>query len=129
MPKQTIVIGLVGAVIDQGTGPGRWEKWRPTVAVCQHEDLLVSRFELLYQEPFEKIARQLVVDIAAVSPETEVRLHRVDMSNAWDFEEVYGALYEFARAYRFDTDAEEYLVHITTGTHVAQICMFLLAES
>lgn len=37
-------------------------------------------------------------------------------------------LFEFARRYRFD-DREEYLIHITTGTHVAQICLFLLAES
>jgi len=36
---------------------------------------------------------------------------------------------EVARAYPFDTDSEDYLIHITTGTHVAQICLFLLAES
>ncbi len=27
------------------------------------------------------------------------------------------------------TDSEEYLIHITTGNHVAQICLFLLTES
>ena len=31
--------------------------------------------------------------------------------------------------YPFDPEHEEYLVHITTGTHVAQICLFLLTES
>ncbi len=35
----------------------------------------------------------------------------------------------FATRYPFDTDNEEYLVHITTGTHVAQICWFLLTEA
>ena len=49
--------------------------------------------------------------------------------DAWDFEEVYGNLHDFARAYPFDTDAEDYLVHITTGSHVEQICLFLLTES
>ena len=39
------------------------------------------------------------------------------------------ALHDFARSYPFDPDAEDYLVHITTGTHVAQICLFLLTES
>jgi transcriptional regulatory protein RtcR len=34
-------------------------------------------------------------------------------------------LHDLARGYPFDPDAEEYLVHITTGTHVAQICLFL----
>ncbi|RJT67541.1 sigma 54-dependent transcriptional regulator, partial [Escherichia coli] len=29
----------------------------------------------------------------------------------------------------FDTEREDYLVHITTGTHVAQICWFLLTEA
>ena len=47
----------------------------------------------------------------------------------WDFEEVYGALHDFARAYPFQPDREDYLFHITTGTHVQQICLFLLAES
>jgi len=43
--------------------------------------------------------------------------------------EVYGSLHDFARGYAFDTEKEEYLLHLTTGTHVAQICLFLLAES
>jgi transcriptional regulatory protein RtcR len=38
-------------------------------------------------------------------------------------------LHDFAKAYTFDQDKEEYLVHITTGTHVAQICLYLLTES
>ncbi|HNB73519.1 MAG TPA: RNA repair transcriptional activator RtcR family protein, partial [Acidobacteriota bacterium] len=42
---QTVVIGLLGPTLDGGKGPTRWERWRPTVAVCQHENLLVHRFE------------------------------------------------------------------------------------
>ena len=62
-------------------------------------------------------------------PETEVVLHRIEFSDAWDFEQVYERLFTFARGYKFDTEAEDYLIHITTGTHVAQICLFLLTES
>ena len=47
----------------------------------------------------------------------------------WDFEQVYGALHDFATGYPFVPDQEDYLVHVTTGTHVVQICLFLLAES
>jgi transcriptional regulatory protein RtcR len=47
----------------------------------------------------------------------------------WDFGEVYGALYDWVRGYPFDSDREQYWAHITTGTHVAQICLFLLVES
>ena len=71
----------------------------------------------------------MVDDIRAVSPETEVVCHAVDFEDPWDFEEVYGVLHDFSRAYPFDLDQEDYLVHITTGTHVAQICLFLLTES
>ena len=129
MSKENVLIGLLGPTLDSGKGPTRWERWRPTVGLCQHEDLLIRRFELLYQSKFANLAATLVEDIAAVSPETEVRLVGLQIDDPWDFEQVYGALHEFARAYEFDTEHEEYLIHITTGTHVAQICMFLLTES
>jgi transcriptional regulatory protein RtcR len=58
-----------------------------------------------------------------------VRLHPICLDDAWDFEAVYATLHDFARGYPFDVDGEEYVVHITTGTHVAQICLFLLTES
>ena len=38
-------------------------------------------------------------------------------------------LFDFARSYGFDDERERYHVHLTTGTHVAQICWFLLTES
>src|SRR5690606_25892273 len=43
--------------------------------------------------------------------------------------EVYGLLHDFARSFPFDTEAEDYLIHMTTGTHVMQICWFLLVEA
>ena len=51
------------------------------------------------------------------------------LKDPWDFEEVYSALHDFARGYNFDTEAEDYLVNITTGTHVVQICRYLLTEA
>lgn len=129
MIKKHVVIGLLGATLDSGKGSERWERWRPTVALCQHEDLLIHRFELLYQKKFAGLARTVIEDIATVSPETEVKLTEIELSDPWDFEEVYGALHDSAVSYQFDTDREEYLIHITTGTHVEQICLFLLTES
>jgi len=128
-PKRRVVVGILGPMLDRGVGPKRWEQWRPTVALCQHEDLLVERLELLYENRFSAIADRVIGDISSVSPETRVVRHLVDWSNPWDFESVYSVLHDFARNYVFDTDGEEYLVHLTTGTHVAQICMFLLIES
>ncbi|HYW16943.1 MAG TPA: RNA repair transcriptional activator RtcR [Allosphingosinicella sp.] len=128
--RSTIVIGMVGSTLDSSKpGPSRWSKWRPSVGLCMHEDLRVDRFELIHGGMHGGLARCVASDIAGVSPETEVRPHLLDFANAWDFEEVYGKLLDFARAYPFDPEAEDYLVHITTGTHVAQICLFLLTEA
>jgi len=127
--RKTVAIALLGPVLDNGKGPGRWERWRPSVALCQHEDLVIDRFELLYQKRFTRLGQTIFEDIRSVSPETEVVPHMIEFADPWDFEEVYGALHDFARAYPFNPDEEEYLVHITTGTHVAQICLFLLTES
>ncbi len=65
----------------------------------------------------------------SVSPETDVRTHVVDFGDPWDFGLVYEALHDFTEAYSFDPENEDYLVHVTTGTHVAQICLFLLTET
>ncbi len=131
MHRKTVVIGLLGTQLDQrgGFGPGRWDSWRPSVAACQQPDLVVDRFELLHGSAFERLAELVAKDMRQASPETEVRRHVLDLADPWDFEEVYASLYDFAESYPFDTDAEDYLIHISTGTHVLQICLFLLTES
>jgi transcriptional regulatory protein RtcR len=127
---KTVIIGLLGVHLDAAGKTGtRWEKWRPSVSLCQQEDLLVDRFELLYPARSLGLASAVARDIATVSPETEVVLRPFDVADPWDFEQMYSALYELARTYPFDNDRENYLLHITTGTHVAQICIFLLTES
>jgi transcriptional regulatory protein RtcR len=125
----TVVIGLLGTTLDLGKHPDRWQNWRPSVALCRQPDLIVRRFELLHGSREKPLAEIVSRDISAVSPETEMRLHQVDFGDPWDFEQVYESLFNFARGYPFDTDSENYLIHITTGTHVAQICLFLLTES
>ncbi|AGC46752.1 Fis family transcriptional regulator [Myxococcus stipitatus DSM 14675] len=127
--RQTVVLGMLGTTLDTGQGPQRWSKWRPTVALCQQEDLVVHRLELLHPPGATAIAGTLVADIRQVSPETTVRTVPMAIRNPWDLEETYGALLDYVRAYPFNPEEEDYLVHITTGTHIAQICMFLLVES
>ena len=124
-----VVIGLLGTTLDVGKHPDRWQNWRPTISVCQQPDMIVDRFELLHGKRETSMAEQVRRDINSVSPETRVVLHQIEFGDPWDFEQVYEALFSFARAYPFDAEAEDYLIHITTGTHVAQICLFLLTES
>ncbi len=127
---KTVVISILGTNMDQrGKGDKRWDKWRPTISMCQHDDLLIHRLELLFDNHSIGLARQVTEDIARVSPETEVVHHQVNFSDPWDFEGVYSALLDFARAYSFKQTKEQYLTHITTGTHVAQICLYLLTEA
>jgi transcriptional regulatory protein RtcR len=128
--KPTTVIGFLGSTLDAAKfGPSRWNKWRPTVSICMQEDLRVDRFVLLHGSYHSRLADYVAADIRDVSPETEVVPYVLDFADAWDFEEVYGKLLDFAQGFPFDPDAQDYLVHITTGTHVAQICLFLLTEA
>jgi transcriptional regulatory protein RtcR len=129
LTKSNVLIGMVGSALDQGETADRWERWRPTVDLFRHDDFLVARFELLHLPREAALAARVASDIRAVSPETVVQLREIALGDPWDFEQVYGALHDFARACAFTPDREDYLVHVTTGTHVVQICLFLLTES
>jgi len=127
--RKLVILGLLGTQLDKGEGPKRWAFWRPTVSLCQQEDLLVDRLEILHGRKWTTLTETVCADIASVSPETETRRHLVEFGDPWDFEAVYAALADFAKGYAFHPEREDYLIHITTGTHVAQICLFLLTES
>ncbi|MCA9683643.1 MAG: sigma 54-interacting transcriptional regulator, partial [Myxococcales bacterium] len=135
-PRPTVVLGLLGPTLDRG-GRNRWDRWRPTVDLCRHEDFAVDRLELLVQPAGDRRALagmqtwvdEVEDDIAVLSPSTQVVRVPLRLGDPWDFESVYAALLDFARGYPFAADDEDYLVHITTGTHVAQICLFLLTET
>ncbi len=127
--KKTVILSFLGTSLDTPTHEGRWKKWRPNVALGQFPDLLVDRIEILTRPQFSKLVDVVLTDLAEVSPETEVRHHDVEPRDPWNFEQVFESLLEFAEGYPFDVDNEEYLINITTGTHVAQICLFLLTES
>lgn len=130
MGRRQVVIGSLGVQLDGGSGPGRWEKWRPTVSLGLHEHWQVDRIDLLLDERRHRAVADVVCeDLAHASPHTQVRRHDLFLADPWDFEGVYSALHDFLRGYPFQPEEEDYFVHITTGTHVSQICWFLLTES
>jgi transcriptional regulatory protein RtcR len=88
-------------------------------------DMLVHRMDILFSPPAGRLVQEVGADIASMSPEAEVVPHELAIADAWDFELVYAALFDFARNYPFDTEHEDYWIHIATGSHVAQICLFL----
>lgn len=128
--KKKVGIGFLGPTLDSaGSNKDRWKRWRPTVAACWQGDFHFDRYEILFQIKFKRLLDQVVADIKSVSPKTEIVLHQIETADPWSFEEVFSNLHEFADRYRFDLEKEEYFINITTGTHVAQICLFLLSES
>ena len=131
--RPTTIISILGVQMDSGPrrsgGRSRWDRWRPTVSLFMHDDLEPERLLLLADSRDGKLADEVTGDVESVSPNTKVERVPVHFDDPWDFAEVYGVLRDFAEAARFDGDAEDLLVHMTTGTHVAQICMFLLVES
>ena len=126
-----IVISFLGTTLDAkwGTGEERWNNWRPSVALAMQPDLHFGQYHLLYQKPFVELLDTVVADIKTVSPDTKVVPERIDLSNPWDFEEVYAKLYDFSKKTTFAPGRNNYFIHLATGTHVAQICLYLLTES
>jgi transcriptional regulatory protein RtcR len=126
--RPIVVLSLLGVRLD-APAKDRWDSWRPTVSLFQQDDLEPARLVLLGERKFAKLIERVAADVRSVSPTTTVEPVTIHFRDAWDFADVYGALRAFADAYPFDPEREDYLVHITTGTHVAQICLFLLVET
>ena len=126
--NRTAVIGFLGTTLDNGFNDKRWQRWRPTVSLGLHDELLVDELHILYSKRDKRLFKIIKDDVAQVSPHTQVIGHHVSLSSPWDFAEVYAELYDFAAAFDFQ-DNTDYLLHLTTGTHVAQICWFLLVEA
>ncbi len=99
------------------------------MSLCSQQDLLVDELHMLHDNHSYRLANNVAVDIESVSPKTKVTLHSINFSDPWDFEEVYAKLFDWCQQQEFDTDNNDYLFHITTGTHVVQICSYLLTES
>src|SRR5215813_6624102 len=99
MSRKTVVIGLLGTTLDTGHSAQRWLRWRPTIAICQQPELRIDRLELLVSPGSERLATQVVTDLAEVAPELEVRPRTLALANPWDFSEVYAALDDFADSY------------------------------
>ncbi|OTG90217.1 RNA repair transcriptional activator RtcR [Acinetobacter sp. ANC 3832] len=127
--KKTVVIGFVGSTLDQGKNPERWQRWRPTMSLLMHEDLIIDELVLLHDRRNAGLFEFLKKDAQQLSPHTQMISQKVNIRDAWDFSDMYGALYDFVKSYAFDTENNQYLLHITTGTHVAQICWYLLIDA
>lgn len=129
-PKRPqVALGFLGTTLDVGKADRRWNRWRPTVGLGALEGMSLDRIELLADHKHLDLAAVVAADLRHVSPDIDVRIHETKIKDPWDFEEIYALLYDFTRRYAFKPDEEDYFLHITTGSHVMQICSFLLCES
>lgn len=134
MAKETVVFGILGSVMDRigrrrNKGEQRWEKWRPTVSIVQHARFPVDRLVLLHNAQELRLAEEVKNDINDLSPGTLVELQELGFSNPWDLSEVFLTLSTFLKEYRFKRTKEDYYFHITTGSHIQQICIYLVTEA
>ncbi len=128
--RKNIAFGFLGTQMDYAPrGRKRWDKWRPTISLCWQNGLQIDQLHLIHDRRAGNLANTITKDIFDISPGTQVVPHLVELSDPWDLEEVYAKLFDLLNNETFDTDACRYLAHITTGTHIAQICWFLLTES
>jgi hypothetical protein len=100
--KRRVVLGFLGTTLDTGAKAQRWTRWRPTVSMCRHPDLPIDRVELWHGPNAGPVLAQVTADLAEVAPATQVVPHLLTIRDPWDFEEVFAALFEFARSYAFD---------------------------
>ncbi|PML81357.1 RNA repair transcriptional activator RtcR [Enterovibrio norvegicus] len=127
---KTIALSLLGTQLDRiGKHVDRLHRWRPNVSLVSQEALPIDEVYLLHDNHNLRLAKTVASDIKAVSSDTQVHVCEMNFHDPWDFEEVYAKLYDFCESMDFDIENNEYLFHITTGTHVAQICSYLLTES
>ncbi len=127
---KNIIFSFLGTTLDSHhRGADRWRFWRPSVALAMQEDLHFDEYHIWYTSRFQPLMESVSHDIRLCSPDTEVVPELLELRDPWDFEEVYGRLYDFCRQRHFVPEENNYFIHITTGTHVAQICLFLLNES
>ena len=131
MKTKIVAISVLGTEKDAhgGPGPSRWDTWRPNIGLVQQGALPITELHLIFSKEHMKLAERIRLDIQSVSPRTKVILDNINLRNPWDFEEVYGKFYDYAKQPCFHEEKTQYYIHMSTGSHVEQICLFLLAES
>ncbi|RVU84680.1 AAA family ATPase [Leucothrix sargassi] len=125
-----VVFSILGQSLDsKGYGDKRWFYWRATLSLLMHHHFQVDELVLLYREEHESLMRLTKRDAEMMCLNIKVTPKLISLDDPWDFEEVYSELHDVTDAYEFNRERNNYYFHITTGTHVAQICIYLLTEA
>jgi transcriptional regulatory protein RtcR len=126
--KRKVVFGLLDSNQDASRKQDRWGSWRPTIAISQHPDFTISRYELLHEQRDAELVGEIVEDLLTVSPETEVRTWELTDGTLGDFSSSLKSLGDFAASYRFLVEADDYYLHVSNLAVPAQLAMVFLAS-
>ena len=125
---KTVVISLLGTEKDNATST-----WRPNCELAHLKDAKgipfhIDQIILIYNENQHRtLAEEVQAIIQERAPAMVVELQQLYRQNPWNFEEAFGVYYDYANSFIPDPDTTYYL-HLNTGTHTDQICLFLLAD-
>lgn len=128
------VYSILGTTLDvvskrKGKYERRWEKWRPTISIGQRpDDLLIDELVILCSENDLSLAEDIQTDFQDISPSSDVRIETLGFESPWDLETSYIELKDFIDGEKLSSRDDNYF-HITTGSHIQQIVVFLLTES
>ena len=126
--------------------------WRPSTALAlslkKNENIIIDEYHLFYQpnlKDHQEDQKDGVVYIKnaierlageTIKGETiKVILEKIDIGNGHDFQTVYSRLFDYFRKHFNTSQADDrtkgtrYLVHVTSGSQAARMCLFLLAQN
>ncbi len=128
------VFAMVGKTLDRasqtkGKGPQRFERrWRPTVALAGFPG--ITHLHLIACDEDVTLAKQVEEDAKQLNANLAISIDVVNFSNPWALPDTYLSLLEYVEKKTEKIDEkDELFISITTGTHLQQICAFLLVES
>jgi len=129
MEKKNVVFGHIGRYKDK-FDEKKPSRWRPSLLIFEFKDFPVHCYHLLYNSHYkdeEEIVHSIKAEIARLSKNTEVVLHPLEITDPFNFQEVYTKLYRFCDEMKpkFYPELENYYFTIGTNTHVWQISVFL----
>lgn len=120
------LVAFLGVQQDsRGNTDSRWKKFRPSVAICMHEELTIDNYYIIYSKKFEYLLEMIIKDVAVVSPSTIVIPVEIEFDDFYDPMETLFKQLEFVKSLPLE---KEYMINITTGTHVNQLAWFKLVE-
>jgi transcriptional regulatory protein RtcR len=127
MRKPITIFTAVSGKRDDCTEAERAKKWRPTVGMCRK--IQPARLVLIILPKDREVAERVMEDVRLASPGTRIEVFALDDDPAWDLDASFDAICDVAERCGLDPDAEDVLAHVTTGTFIHHIAVYLAIES